>query len=683
VEQKLRPNVFHCYAKLYGSHRYWFPGGNASDAWPLLAAFRRPVLMNLDAAAVPQPQQRVVFEARRGSRVIVNQDSLRERVLNDPRLRSIVEFTCLSCLPVIEQARLVSSSVGLAGAHGGALAWVAFLPTESKRRCAVLEIFPRRALAQGTHALFDYLALSRINHVKHFRVHQQRDTPECRSKDWRSCGNMTVDVAQVTAVLHDVAEYVGGGAAGGAAGGDHPLAAPGAPPHEQPKGRQRATAHRPGAGSARVPDAAASLASSGYYLRYFPWSLDQEEGLDHQSASLSCALAEAFFLERTLVLPDHICIPPVHAVGCVQSTGHSGVACRAASLASAPPLQPPSSAVDAGYAPCAERDGEIQMPIDRLFDLRLLGSLVPIVRQSELLASVRSGASTTVVDYHWSSQRVKSSRSTSSATMLLRHTKRSWFNSCGATGVVNTSAILRRLGLLPPPAGYGHRPMVEHLLKSGLFLAPRLKAAASKIRAHLGADYATVHLRRGDRLAQYGGANLTEPEALLRAFAMWFPPETNVYVATDEKSTKRFFRPVQQQRPVYTSHNFSDIFRAHGAENNFEVYAIERLLFFGAAAHAETIPIAHEWFKQACFPAFAAVRRHEGSDRSSSASSSRARCGVSVHGVVYGDACSVSSSRPRCGAMHLLKPRPNPCARRPPMRRGECGEEEAARHTLI
>ena len=48
------------------------------------------------------------------------------------------------------------------------------------------------------------------------------------------------------------------------------------------------------------------------YLEWQPYSKDRSMGLNHQMASLSCSMGEAFYLGRTLVLSDTICLFGLH-----------------------------------------------------------------------------------------------------------------------------------------------------------------------------------------------------------------------------------------------------------------------------------------------------------------------------------------------------------------------------------
>ena len=49
-------------------------------------------------------------------------------------------------------------------------------------------------------------------------------------------------------------------------------------------------------------------------LEWYPYEKDRTMGLNHQMASLSCALGEAFHTGRTLLLPAQICLFALHTV---------------------------------------------------------------------------------------------------------------------------------------------------------------------------------------------------------------------------------------------------------------------------------------------------------------------------------------------------------------------------------
>ena len=119
----------------------------------------------------------------------------------DRDLASRVEFVSLATLPVAQQVRLVSTSLGLAGVHGAALGLTAFLPSGPRARCSVLEIYPRRMNRQINHAWFDYPRWAVMNAVEHVVLSRQADQPGCEGIDFRECGNVSVDVPAVTEKL--------------------------------------------------------------------------------------------------------------------------------------------------------------------------------------------------------------------------------------------------------------------------------------------------------------------------------------------------------------------------------------------------------------------------------------------------------------------------------------------------
>ena len=70
-------------------------------------------------------------------------------------------------------------------------------------------------------------------------------------------------------------------------------------------------------------------------LEFHPWLSDRVMGLNHQLAALSCAIAEAVALNRTLVFPEALCISVKHELrwhakgrqpspGCVGEKGVTG-----------------------------------------------------------------------------------------------------------------------------------------------------------------------------------------------------------------------------------------------------------------------------------------------------------------------------------------------------------------------
>ena len=76
------------------------------------------------------------------------------------------------------------------------------------------------------------------------------------------------------------------------------------------------------------------------YLEWYPYRGDLTMGLNHQMASLSCALGEAYFLQRALLLPDRICLFGLH-----QQRWKSKKAAKVAAGGSEDALKPGSVSV--------------------------------------------------------------------------------------------------------------------------------------------------------------------------------------------------------------------------------------------------------------------------------------------------------------------------------------------------
>eukprot|EP00965_Chrysotila_dentata_P244001 6205725-Pleurochrysis_carterae.AAC.3 len=322
----------------------------------------------------------------------------------------------------------------------------------------------------------------------------------------------------------------------------------------------------------------AAQSPSQCLLEWHPYTKDRTMGLNHQQASLSCALSEAFYLERSLLIPDRICLFGLHTE---RWPGKFGA-------------------------------GETCIPIGELFDIDLLRSLVGLQLRETHHTNRTAGApgardsrrDAVVVDGSWKSARVKKTYPCDGKTPVIRRRVDSfWFAQC-TRGTTDTHSVLTHIhnALGSPPTS--PKP-VNVLLRSGLFYAPPIKAAAAAIRARIGADYASVHVRRSDKLTACAPEEcksrdmLTRPDAIGTALRLWFPPGFHVYIGSTEKPA--FFDAL---RPHYTLHFAED----YGAElraisNNYALYAVETLVFFGSVGTVETLGYTASWFKDACFPA--------------------------------------------------------------------------------
>jgi hypothetical protein len=164
------------------------------------------------------------------------------------------------------------------------------------------------------------------------------------------------------------------------------------------------------------------------YLEWQPYSKDRTMGLNHQMASLSCSIAEAFYLSRTLVLSDRICLFGLHTQR---------------------------------WHPGESVPGERCVPIDDIFDTQLLSGLVPILLRKE---SNRTGAwarrhfpetgqVARVPAKGWDSSRVRKTYPCGGpAKLVRRHVDSFWFSQCTRHTTDTTSianAVNSLFGALP------------------------------------------------------------------------------------------------------------------------------------------------------------------------------------------------------------------------------------------
>jgi hypothetical protein len=266
----------------------------------------------------------------------------------------------------------------------------------------------------------------------------------------------------------------------------------------------------------------AAARSRQCYLQWLPYEKDRTMGLNHQMASLSCALGEAFYVGRALVLPSRICLFALHTE---RWSGGKG-------------------------------PGEQCVPIGELFDVQLLSRLVPLVVGNDTSRLARP-AHTVRVGPGWSSDRVLREHPcvAGGARLVRRHVDKFWFQQC-ARRHTNYNALASALNLLVGAPPSTAKPL-NIILRSGLFFAPAIKQAAAAIRAAIGGPYASLHVRRSDKLtskstsAIIGGQKvvvpaacnpddcrtrdlLTRPAAIEKSLLMWTPPHSHVYIGSTE-----------------------------------------------------------------------------------------------------------------------------------------------------
>ena len=209
-------------------------------------------------------------------------------------------------------------------------------------------------------------------------------------------------------------------------------------------------------------------------------------------------------------------------------------------------LLPPHSTSFAG----THAAGEQCVGIDHFFDLDLLNEVVPIhihTRKHTRLDDHKLRPGVTVVRGYNSSM-LRQKYPCSIAPALRRHVETFWFSQCGRTVQFRPLlAHVQRLLGAPPGA-----PTPNNVfLRSGLFYSQPIKAAVRAIRAAIGGEYYSVHVRRSDKLQSCSPKDclerdrLTRPPALAKALGMWFPDGSRVYIGSTERP--EFFTPLRQR----------------------------------------------------------------------------------------------------------------------------------------
>lgn len=209
------------------------------------------------------------------------------------------------------------------------------------------------------------------------------------------------------------------------------------------------------------------------FLEWQPYTKDRTMGLNHQMASLSCAIAEAFYLGRTLVLNDRICLFGLHQSRWPGGNGELGA------------------------------EGERCVPMRDIFDVELLSRLVPIhLRRAGNFSGSgwarRSfpgeGAIAHVPAKGWPSSKVRGAYPCAGpAKLVRRHVDSFWFSQCTRRNT-DSAEVSAALNTLVGAAESAPKPL-NILLRSGLFFAPQIKAAAAAIRARIGGSYVSGALR--------------------------------------------------------------------------------------------------------------------------------------------------------------------------------------------
>lgn len=216
--------------------------------------------------------------------------------------------------------------------------------------------------------------------------------------------------------------------------------------------------------------------------------------------------------------------------------------------------------------------------------------------------------------------------------------------------------------------------------------------AARAIRHAMGGPYYSLHVRRSDKLKECDPREcrtrdtLTQPPAIERALRLWFPPNSRLYIGSTERPA--FFAPLNTSYRLFFAETFPHLLA--NVSNNYMLYAVETLVFFGSSGSVETLGYTAKWLEDACFPAArlrvrggwqagrpraeglgdvncssAGAAGWGGGTESVGGSGVHVTCvdesGLVANGVTYGAACI---HNPPCGKRMTLSPAPEPCLRR-------------------
>ncbi|XP_010673051.2 uncharacterized protein LOC104889510 [Beta vulgaris subsp. vulgaris] len=281
-------------------------------------------------------------------------------------------------------------------------------------------------------------------------------------------------------------------------------------------------------------------------------------GLGHQESSLRCALEEALFLQRTLVMPARMCINPIH--------NKKGMLHQESQASS-----------DEGWmaTSCA---------MDSLYDLDLISNKIPVILDNSemwhqvLSTGMKLGARG--VAHVKRISRVELKEDPQYANLLLINRTASplaWFVECKDR--LNHSAVALPYTFLPSMA------------------AKKLREAADKIKAMLG-DYDAIHVRRGDilkkRTDRFGVVRSrhphverdTRPECILQRISKWVQPGRTLFIASNERKPG-YFSPLGVRYRLAYSSNYSSIVDPV-VENNYQLFMIDRLIMMGAKTFIST-----------------------------------------------------------------------------------------------
>ncbi|BBG97103.1 hypothetical protein Prudu_006118 [Prunus dulcis] len=260
------------------------------------------------------------------------------------------------------------------------------------------------------------------------------------------------------------------------------------------------------------------------------------EGLGHQESSLRCALEEAMFLKRTLVMPSRMCINPIH--------NKKGIFRRS------------------NTANSEETWAAKSCSMDSLYDMDLISDTVPVILDNSklwyqvLTTSMKLGA------------------------RGVAHVER-----CKDRN--NRSAILLPYSFLPSMAAKNLRNVADKI--------KALLGDYDAIHVRRGDKIKTRKDRFGvDRTLHPHLDRDTRPEFILHRIEKWVPPGRTLFIASNER-TPGFFSPLTGRYKLAYSSNFSHILDPV-IGNNYQLFMVERLIMMGAKKFIRTFKEGDTYF---------------------------------------------------------------------------------------
>ncbi|KAL6009833.1 hypothetical protein ACLOJK_000263 [Asimina triloba] len=254
---------------------------------------------------------------------------------------------------------------------------------------------------------------------------------------------------------------------------------------------------------------------------------DSCEGLGHQESSLRCALEEAMFLKRALVMPSRMCINPIHNKKGILHLTNNG-----------------SSEERWAASSCA---------MDSLYDLDLIYNTVPVILDNSKLWYQVLATSMKLGD-----------RGVAHISMQDRN---------------NRSAISLSYSFLPKMAASKLRDAADRikgLLGSYDAIHVRRGDKIKSRKDRFGVERSLhPHLDRD-----------TQPEFIAIRIQKWVPKGRTLFIASNERTTG-FFSPLSARYKLAYSSNYSSILDPV-VENNYQLFMIERLILMGAKTFIKT-----------------------------------------------------------------------------------------------